>query len=100
MSNKRRISGGKSFLSLAEVASDDDDENDDVFEGNLRSTGFHGVSRRTSLGGRRRSSFGSQNSSKSPISAAEQARIAEMYKTVIKMSSENVGRRVCDQSFP
>jgi hypothetical protein len=80
----RRISGNKGFVGLP-VEDNDDDEDDS----NDMSSVHSGISRRRSLGGRRRSSFGS-HSSKSPGSSAEQSRIAEMYKNVIKMSSENV----------
>ena len=81
MSNKRRISANKSALELPVHERDDDNE--------VNTSGFGGISRRRSLGGRRRSSFGS-HTSKNSLSAVEQSRIAEMYKTVIKMSSENV----------
>ena len=78
---KRRISGNKG--NLLPVHDQDDNDDDDC-----RSVQSGVSSRRRSLGGRRRSSFGS-HSSKTPMSSAEQSRIAEMYKTVIKMSSEN-----------
>ena len=78
---KRRISLSKG--NLLAVQDDHDDQDDDC-----RSVQSGVSSRRRSLGGRRRSSFGS-HSSKTPVSSAEQSRIAEMYKTVIKMSSEN-----------
>ena len=77
---KRRISANKTNLALPVAQVDDDD--DDVRSVTSAS------SRRRSLGGRRRSSFGS-HASKTVVSAVEQNRIAEMYKTVIKMSSEN-----------
>jgi len=77
---KRRISANKTNLALPVAQIDDDD--DDVRSVTSAS------SRRRSLGGRRRSSFGS-HASKTVVSAVEQNRIAEMYKTVIKMSSEN-----------
>ena len=81
----RRISGNKGFVGLA-LEDHDDDEDD---SNDMNSSVHSGISRRRSLGGRRRSSFGS-HSAKSPGSSAEQSRIAEMYKNVIKMSSENV----------
>ena len=81
----RRISGNKGFVGLP-LEDHDDDEDD---SNDMNSSVHSGISRRRSLGGRRRSSFGS-HSSKSPGSSAEQSRIAEMYKNVIKMSSENV----------
>ena len=64
-----------------------DDEDEETNEKDLST--HSNISRRRSLGGRRRSSFGS-HSSKSPGSAVEQSRIAEMYKNVIKLSFENV----------
>ena len=84
---KRRISASKGTLAIPVEHDDDNDDFDN------RSVASNGGSRRRSLGGRRRSSFGS-HSSKTPVSSAEQSRIAEMYKTVIKMSSENVCRLV------
>ena len=84
---KRRLSSNKATLSNLPVHESDDDDLDDAAS---YSSGFGGISRRRSLGGRRRSSFGSHNSNRNPMSAVEQTRIAEMYKTVIKMSSENV----------
>ena len=80
---KRRISLSKGNL----LAVQDHDDNDDDCR-SVTSCKSGVSSRRRSLGGRRRSSFGS-HSSKTPMSSAEQSRIAEMYKTVIKMSSEN-----------
>lgn len=79
---KRRISSNKGFVGL----SAEDDEDDDI----PKVAGHGGVSRRRSLGGRRRSSFGSHSSRASPGSSVDQSRIAEMYTRVIKMSSENV----------
>lgn len=79
------FSSNKGLLGLAVDDIDDDDDE----TSSINSSSFGGISRRRSLGGRRRSSFGSHNS-KSPASSADQTRIAEMYKNVIKMSSENV----------
>jgi len=73
-----------------------DDENSD--EDDLASVGLQEKSIYTfpkKSNARRRSSFGGLNSSKSPVNAAEQARITEMYKTVIQMSSENVSGKFC-----
>jgi hypothetical protein len=81
MSGKRSISSKNSALAIE----DDEEELGEC----LASAGVHGSSvgstrRRSSSGsGRRRSSFGAN---KSP---EEQARLAEMYKTIIKLSSEN-----------
>lgn len=78
---KRRLSNRSATGSLlGEITEDednyaDDTDGDSVFGGNNR--------RKSMMGGKnRRHSAGG--------SAAEQARIAEMYKTVIKLSSENV----------
>lgn len=92
--NKRRLSNNKGFL--GQSAEDDDDDDDNITHG-MNSSGRGGISNRRSLGGRRRSSFGS-HSSKSPGSSIEQSRIAEMYKNVIKMSSENVRLLLSDIS--
>jgi hypothetical protein len=81
----RRISGNKGFVGQPLEDHDDDDEGPN----NLNTSIHSGISRRRSLGGRRRSSFGS-HSSKNASSSVDQTRIAEMYKNVIKMSSENV----------
>lgn len=90
----RRISSNRGFVGLPLGGNDDEDE-----ETNEKDLSTHSnISRRRSLGGRRRSSFGS-HSSKSPGSAVEQSRIAEMYKNVIKLSFENVRRQEpeCDK---
>jgi hypothetical protein len=73
----KRLSHGSALAEI--VASDEEDEIVTPLE-------------RRKSNGRRRSSFGGGlSSSRSPKkSEAEQARIAEMYATVIKMSSENV----------
>jgi hypothetical protein len=81
---------GNGLLELPqEIEDDNNDELDHMAA--VRNT-TPNARRRSGSGGRRRSSFGgSFGSIKSPVkSAAEQSRIAEMYKTVIKMSSENV----------
>lgn len=83
---KRRISSNNGFVGLPNEDIDDDDEEMQI---GSQSGGRNGVSRRRSLGGRRRSSVGS-HSSKSPGSQADQTRIAEMYKRVMAMSTENV----------
>jgi hypothetical protein len=80
----RRISANKGFIGQPLEDHDDDEGSNDL------NTSIHsGISRRRSLGGRRRSSFGS-HTSKNASSSVDQTRIAEMYKNVIKMSSENV----------
>ena len=83
---KRRISNNQGFVGLP---ADDHDSDDDENTREMKSGGHGGFSRRRSLGGRRRSSFGSHNS-KSPASSAEQVRIAESYKIAMKMSFDNV----------
>jgi hypothetical protein len=50
---------------------------------------------RKSLTGFRRSSVGGVSSKAPSLSETEQNRIAEMYKTVIQMSSENVSYPCC-----
>jgi len=86
MSDKRRFSQGSSVLGLA--IDDDDFDLDDNVPGD---GGRKSVSSTTSRSSRR-ASFGSALSSarNSKNSAQEQTRIADMYKTVIKLSSENV----------
>lgn len=94
---KRRLSNNNGFLGPS--AEDNDDDDDDInTTQSITSGGRGGISSRRSLGGRRRSSFGS-HSSRSPGSSLEQSRIAEMYKNVIKMSSENV-RPLSDIDVP
>lgn len=81
---RRRLSSGSGMLKMCDDENSDDDD---------LSIGFQEKSIYTfpkKSNSRRRSSFGGQNSSKSPVNAVEQARIADMYKTVIQMSSENV----------
>jgi hypothetical protein len=82
--SKRRLSSGSGLLSLCA----DDDSDDDDLSVTLQEKSIYTFPKKANS--RRRSSFGGANSSKSPINAVEQARIAEMYKTVIQMSSENV----------
>jgi hypothetical protein len=82
--SKRRLSSGSGLLSLCA----DDDSDDDDLSVTLQEKSIYTFPKKANS--RRRSSFGGANSSKNPINAVEQARIAEMYKTVIQMSSENV----------
>lgn len=97
MSSKRRLSSGLGAGaggSLLGAIVDDDDvlgngsETTKALEEN-EGVGFGASGRRNSMiggGSRRRSSFGGSRA----ISSEEQARIADMYKTVIKLSTENV----------
>mgnify|MGYP001329860615 CR=1 FL=1 len=94
---KRRLSNGSALLGPLPDEFDDKEnsvvmEDDDEFVGKPKSRRRSIGGRRSSIGGRRRSSVASSLLSvKSPFTASvEQARLAEMYKTVIKMSSENV----------
>ena len=84
MVNKRRLSHGSTASSLlGDIVEEDEYPIENEGEGG--GAGVAGGNRRRSMmggGKNRRASCGA--------SAAEQARIAEMYKTVIKMSSENV----------
>ena len=84
MSDKRRLSHGSSIHDLQ--IEDDDFEVDALMDDKRKS-----ISSNASKSSRR-ASFGSALSSarNSKNSAQEQNRIAEMYKMVIKLSSENV----------
>ena len=90
MSDKRRLSHGSSIHDLQ--IEDDDFEVDSIALDDKRKS-ISSVSSRSS----RRASFGSALSSarNSKNSAQEQSRIAEMYKMVIKLSSENVIKKCC-----
>jgi hypothetical protein len=84
---KRRVSSSSGLLKMC------DDENSDDDDISVNTVGLQEKSIYTfpkKANSRRRSSFGGANSSRTPVNAAEQSRIAEMYKTVIQMSSENV----------
>lgn len=90
MPGKRRLSGGLGLLGAAGEDSSDDEKSFVVTP--IKSPSGNGR-RRSSFGGtfangRRRSSFGGGLSKLK--SSDEQSRIADMYKLVIKMSSENV----------
>lgn len=85
MSNKRRLSHGSTTSSLLGDIIDEDEFGAGVdMDAGLPTAGNN--RRRSMMGGskNRRPSIGG--------GAVEQARIAEMYKTVIKMSSENVSQ--------
>lgn len=89
-SSKRRLSQGSPAL-MALVDDDDIEQENEIDPMALvHASGSSRHGRKSiSPGSRRRSSFGGLQ--KSPTkSSAEQARIAEMYKNVIKLSSENV----------
>ena len=85
MSDKRRLSQGSSVLGL-QIEDDEFDLGDVTGKESRKSSGS------TTSRGSRRASFGSALSSarNSKHSAQEQSRIADMYKMVIKLSSENV----------
>ncbi len=80
MSGRRRLSNTNSSFAL-QSDDDDDDFNDESIIETMNTSSRNG----------RRSSFGRVSIGKSPSnSSAENNRLAEMYKVVIKMSSENV----------
>ncbi len=89
MSTKRRLSSSKALVGLTLEDEDSQEQLEHDIERVVNDINIKKPSK--SSAGRRRSSFcGSLSTLKSPQkSALEQARIAEMYKTVIKMSSEN-----------
>ena len=83
---KRRLSNGNGcLLKICDDDNSDDDDNNSVVSNQEKSL-FTFPKRQNN---RRRSSIGGLNS-KIPINPIEQARITEMYKTVIQMASENV----------
>ena len=86
MSTKRRLSHGSVHHDL-EIDENDEIGIDDMAVANDKFGGSRGSILSGKRGGtsRRRSSIGLNG-----VTASEQIRIAEMYKTVIKMSSENV----------
>lgn len=83
---KRRLSIGNALVDITKKQVNGDNIIDREEEN--ENTGFV----KKSGSSRRRSSFGASSvGSRSPvINPVEQSRIAEMYKTVIQMSSENV----------
>lgn len=83
--SKRRLSSNSGLLKMCDEENSDDD---DLASVGLQEKSIYTFPKKNNT--RRRSSFGGMNSSKSPVNAQEQARITEMYKTVIQMSSENV----------
>eukprot|EP01032_Pedospumella_encystans_P014547 gene14547-16698_t len=83
-STKRRLSSNSGLLKMCD---DENSDEDDLASVGLQEKSIYTFPKKSNA--RRRSSFGGLNSSKSPVNAAEQARITEMYKTVIQMSSEN-----------
>jgi hypothetical protein len=83
-SPKRRLSNSSAVLKMC----DDDSDDDEMSVSSVQEKSIYTFPKKSSS--RRKSSIGGLNSSKSPVNAAEQARITEMYKTVIQMSSENV----------
>lgn len=87
---KRRLSKGSNILLLPFEDEIEENEIDPMAEINSGVSNNSRNSGRNSNNGRRGSLFGAlKNASPSKI-AAEQLRLAEMYKTVIKLSTENV----------
>lgn len=88
MSTKRRLSSGNQLLGL--VLEDENEEEVDILANVCNNNAMASRPKAKNTGGRRRSSFGGSLATlKSPQKSLEQSRIADMYKTVIKMSSEN-----------
>jgi hypothetical protein len=81
MSSSRRLSRG-----AASNLGDVDSSDDDMTLGETTSVAERGLG---SLGPRRRSSLGGKGN-RNPVDQKEQSRIADMYKTVIKLAAENV----------
>lgn len=81
---KRRLSNGSGCL--LKICDDENSDDEGSVISNQEKSLYTFPKRQNN---RRRSSIGGLNS-KVPINPVEQARIAEMYKTVIQMSSENV----------
>lgn len=79
--SRRRLSNGSALRDISNL------ENSDDIEDEIQSV----ASKATTITGssRRRSSFGLSCKSP-PLNPVEQQKIAEMYKTVIKLSAENV----------
>jgi hypothetical protein len=82
MASSRRLSRGAAS-NLGDVDSSDDDMT--LGETTLTERGLG------SLGPRRRSSLGGKGN-RNPVDQKEQSRIADMYKTVIKLAAENVSK--------
>jgi len=92
MANRRRLSHG-STTSLLGTFEADDEEEENVLgeEEDGIASAFKQNRRKSMTGSRSRTNSRTSLGGGDPVkSAAEQSRIAEMYKTVIKMSSENV----------
>ena len=89
MGDKRRLSNGSSIHDLQ--IEDDDLEFDDTIQNDRRKSSSSSTSKSS-----RRQSFGNALSSarNSKNSAAEQSRIADMYKMVIKLSADNVSELI------
>jgi hypothetical protein len=83
-SSKRRLSNGSGLLKMC----DGDDSDEEINNTSMcQEKSIYTFPKKSS---RRRSSIGGMSASKMMVNPIEQARIAEMYKTVIQMSSENV----------
>ena len=99
MEAKRRLSSN-SNSGLLKMCDGDSSDDEDMTSSSIacQEKSIYTFPKR--VNGRRRSSIGGMSSSsKSPVNAAEQARITEMYKTVIQMSSENVKTFCCNFSL-
>lgn len=87
MSSSRRLSRGATS-NLGDIDSSDDE----MTLGDTTTLTERGLG---SLGPRRRSSLGGKGN-RNPVDQKEQSRIADMYKTVIKLAAENVSFLVTD----
>lgn len=87
MSAKRRLSNGSKEYNLPVHETEDDEVGEDLIVSPKAGLSFGG-GRRQSFG--RRLSGGRRISGNTFEDNADQEKIAEMYKTIIKLSSENV----------
>lgn len=99
MASKRRLSKGNGLIGGIPFAEDDEEEEMNELANFDEAPAV--PNRRQSSGFRRGSILGSMMSgAKSPpLNPIEQARIAEMYKTVIQLSTDNVSQNVLHEFF-
>jgi hypothetical protein len=90
MASRRRLSHHSELECLGELLEDDDDDEWDEQQRLLMLRKVKNSRNSIGGGGGRMSTASNRSSMGLEQSAEEQNRIAEMYKTVIKMSSENV----------